>query len=33
MQCGIYGIAVSEAIYKADDFQQAYEDFYIAVKG
>jgi thiamine-phosphate pyrophosphorylase len=33
MQSGIYGIAVSEAIYQADDFQQAYEDFYSAVKG
>lgn len=32
MQTGIYGIAVSEAIYSADDFIQAYQDFYDAVK-
>ncbi|RNL52802.1 thiamine phosphate synthase [Pedobacter jejuensis] len=33
MQTGIYGIAVSGAINFADDFIQAYQDFYEAVKG
>ncbi|KQN39052.1 thiamine-phosphate pyrophosphorylase [Pedobacter sp. Leaf41] len=33
MQTGIFGIAVSEAIYSADDFIQAYQDFYDLVKG
>ena len=32
MQTGIYGIAVSEAINFADDFIEAYQDFYDAVK-
>jgi thiamine-phosphate pyrophosphorylase len=32
MQTGIYGIAVSRAIYSADDFIGAYQDFYDAVK-
>ncbi|MCX2432267.1 thiamine phosphate synthase [Pedobacter sp. GR22-10] len=32
MQTGIYGIAVSEAIYSADDFIEAYQDFYNLVK-
>ncbi|MCX2475424.1 thiamine phosphate synthase [Pedobacter sp. MC2016-05] len=32
MQTGIFGIAVSESIYSADDFIQAYQDFYEAVK-
>ncbi|WP_316806226.1 thiamine phosphate synthase [Pedobacter agri] len=32
MQTGIYGIAVSGAIYSADDFIEAYHDFYDAVK-
>ncbi|GGI23219.1 thiamine phosphate synthase [Pedobacter mendelii] len=32
MQTGIYGIAVSGAINFADDFTQAYQDFYEAVK-
>lgn len=32
MQTGIYGIAVSGAIYNADDFIGAYQDFYDAVK-
>ncbi|MRX76754.1 thiamine phosphate synthase [Pedobacter petrophilus] len=33
MQTGVYGIAVSGAINFADDFIQAYQDFYEAVKG
>lgn len=33
MQTGIYGIAVSQAINMADDFIEAYQDFYEAVKG
>lgn len=33
MQTGIFGIAVSDAIYSADDFIQAYQDFYDLVKG
>jgi thiamine-phosphate pyrophosphorylase len=33
MQTGIFGIAVSEAIYSADNFIQAYQDFYDLVKG
>lgn len=33
MQTGIYGVAVSGAINTADDFIEAYEDFYDAVKG
>lgn len=32
MQTGIYGIAVSSAIYAADDFIEAYQDFYDAVR-
>lgn len=32
MQTGIHGIAVSNAIYAADDFIDAYQDFYDAVK-
>ncbi|RZK37970.1 MAG: thiamine phosphate synthase [Pedobacter sp.] len=32
MQTGIFGIAVSGAIYSADDFIEAYQDFYDAVK-
>jgi len=32
MRTGIYGVAVSGAINFADDFIQAYEDFYEAVK-
>ncbi|WP_231427808.1 MULTISPECIES: thiamine phosphate synthase [Pedobacter] len=32
MQTGIYGIAVSGAIYSADDFIEAYQDFYDLVK-
>ncbi|WP_293784249.1 thiamine phosphate synthase [uncultured Pedobacter sp.] len=32
MQTGIYGIAVSGAINFADDFLEAYRDFYILVK-
>lgn len=32
MQTGIYGIAVSRAIYHADDFIDAYQDLYGAVK-
>lgn len=32
MQAGIYGVAVSEAIHSADDFIEAYQDFYDAVK-
>ena len=31
MQTGIYGIAVSGAINFADDFIEAYEDFYTLV--
>ncbi|NTE05063.1 thiamine phosphate synthase [Agrobacterium tumefaciens] len=33
MQAGIYGVAISEAIHSADDFIEAYQDFYDAVKG
>jgi len=33
MQTGIYGLAVSGAINFADDFEQTYQDFYVAVKG
>ncbi len=33
MQTGIYGIAVAGAVNSADDFIQAYQDFYEAVKG
>lgn len=33
MQTGVYGIAVSGAINFADDFIEAYQDFYEAVKG
>ncbi|MFW0714373.1 thiamine phosphate synthase [Pedobacter sp. N23S346] len=33
MQTGIHGIAVSGAINFADDFIEAYQDFYDAVKG
>lgn len=33
MQTGIHGIAVSGAINLADDFIEAYQDFYDAVKG
>lgn len=33
MQSGVYGIAVSGAIHQADDFIDAYQDFYNAVKG
>ncbi|WP_316830527.1 thiamine phosphate synthase [Pedobacter aquatilis] len=33
MQTGIYGIAVSGAINFADDFIEAYQDFYDAVRG
>jgi len=32
MQAGIYGVAISEAIHSADDFIEAYQDFYDAVK-
>jgi len=32
MQTGIYGIAVSGAVNFADDFIEAYQDFYEAVK-
>lgn len=32
MKTGIHGIAVSGAIYSADDFIEAYQDFYDAVK-
>jgi len=32
METGIHGIAVSNAIYAADDFIEAYQDFYDAVK-
>jgi len=32
MQAGVYGVAVSAAIYDADDFIEAYQDFYEAVK-
>ena len=32
IQTGVYGIAVSGAIYSADDFIEAYQDFYEAVK-
>lgn len=32
MHTGIYGVAVSGAIYSADDFIEAYQDFYDAVK-
>jgi len=32
MQTGIYGIAVSGAINFADDFIEAYQDFYTLVK-
>ncbi|GGE59329.1 thiamine-phosphate diphosphorylase [Pedobacter psychrotolerans] len=33
MRAGIYGVAISEAIHSADDFIEAYQDFYDAVKG
>ncbi|QPH37650.1 thiamine phosphate synthase [Pedobacter endophyticus] len=33
METGIYGVAVSEAINLSDDFIEAYQDFYDAVKG
>lgn len=33
MQTGIHGIAISGAINLADDFIEAYQDFYDAVKG
>ena len=32
MQTGVYGIAVSGAVNFADDFIEAYQDFYEAVK-
>ncbi|MGM9476353.1 thiamine phosphate synthase [Pedobacter sp. GSP4] len=32
MQTGIYGVAVSGAINFADDFEEAYQDFYTIVK-
>lgn len=33
MEAGIYGVAISEVISSADDFIEAYQDFYNAVKG
>jgi len=33
MEAGIYGVAISEVISSADDFIEAYQDFYDAVKG